>query len=74
MRCSGPLGLYATAGAGVGIAAISHRFAVLEPGLERVLPRLELPSRDIWLASPRELSRTARVRAVHGFVAELLRS
>ena len=74
VRCSGPLGLYAIAGAGVGIAAIAHRFAALEPGLERVLPSLELPSRDIWLASPRELSRTARVRAVHGFVAELLRS
>lgn len=74
VRCSGPLGLYATVGAGVGIAAIAHRFAALEPGLERVLPSLELPSRDIWLASPRELSRTARVRAVHGFVAELLRS
>ena len=74
MRTTSPLAIYAAADAGVGIAAIARLFAERYPRLRRVLPDAALPSRDLWLVTHRDLVRSAKIRALHGFLTEVLTS
>jgi molybdate transport repressor ModE-like protein len=71
VRANAPLPLYAATAAGAGIAAIATLFARGEPGLERILPSVKLPSREIWLVAHRDLQSVARVRVVREFLASL---
>jgi DNA-binding transcriptional LysR family regulator len=72
VRCNSPLAIYAVAAGGAGIAAVATLFGDREPGLERILPALKLPAREVWLVTHRDLARVARVRALQQFLAELL--
>jgi DNA-binding transcriptional LysR family regulator len=73
VRTSSPVAILSAAAAGLGIAAVSTLFAGLQGGLTRVLPRLALPSREIYLITHQELRKSARVRALQGFLSGLLR-
>ena len=69
IRANTPLALYAAAASGAGICPAGTIFAT---GLERVLPEMPLPGRDVYLVAHREVARLGRVRALHAFVSELL--
>src|SRR5262249_61879745 len=69
VRANTPLALYAAAASGAGICPAALIFA---RGLERVLPEVDLPSREIWLVAHREVARLGRVRALHAFLNQLL--
>jgi len=72
IRANSPVAVYAATAAGNGLAAIASFFAARYPQLERVLPDVALPSRDVWLVTHRDLARSARVRALSEFVRGLL--
>jgi DNA-binding transcriptional LysR family regulator len=69
VRANTPLALYAAAASGAGICPAAKIFA---HGLERVLPEVDLPAREVWLVAHREVARLGRVRALHAFVSGLL--
>jgi DNA-binding transcriptional LysR family regulator len=60
----------AAAAAGVGIAALPCYLADAVPELRRLLPG-QAVERDVWLALRKDLRRTARVRVVADFLADL---
>ena len=49
---------------GVGIGALHLRIAARHPSLVRVLPRLALPEREIWLVMHEDLRGSLAVRVV----------
>ena len=74
MRCSTiALALAVTAG-GAGVAVLPHNLAAPDPRLERVLPELAFPTRDIWLVVHREVRNRAPIRAVVKFLTDDFRS
>lgn len=58
--------------AGLGLAMLPCFLADLEPSLERLPLPEELTPRAIWLVVHRDLQHAARVRAVSGFLSEVL--
>ncbi len=56
--------------AGFGIGMLSHRWAVMAPGLQRVLEDYMPGEVDLWLVTHEELRHSARIRAVSDFIAE----
>ena len=56
--------------AGFGIGILSHRWAAMVPGLQRVLPEFTAAEIDLWLVTHEELRHSARIRAVSDFIAE----
>lgn len=58
---------------GLGISVMAKDIAELTPGVERVLPELELIRVPIWLVSHRELHTSRRIRLVFDLMAEKLR-
>jgi len=63
----------AAARAGLGIALLPCLFGDADPELCRATDAKPIPSRDVWLLTHPDLRRTARVRAVMGFVEEILK-
>jgi DNA-binding transcriptional LysR family regulator len=54
----------AAARAGLGVVMLPCYLGDRDPGLKRVYPMAPHPPRDLWILSPRELSKTPRVRLV----------
>ena len=55
---------------GLGVGMLSHRWATMTGGVERVLPDLEKGDLELWLVSHEDLRHSARIRAVADFIAE----
>jgi DNA-binding transcriptional LysR family regulator len=58
--------------AGVGIAVVAELFAVHDPELTRLLPRVALPSREAWVVTHPDLRRAARIVAVTSWITSAL--
>ena len=58
--------------AGAGLAILPCASADLDRGLVRLLPPERVIERNLWLVIHRDLSRTARVRAVVDFLGKLV--
>jgi len=56
--------------AGLGVGALSHRWASMAGGLERILPDMEIGSLELWLVAHEDLRRSARIRAVSDYIAD----
>ncbi len=56
--------------AGFGIGMLSHRWAVLAKGLQRVLEDYTAAEVDLWLVTHEELRHSARIRVLCDFIAE----
>jgi DNA-binding transcriptional LysR family regulator len=63
---------YAACKAGLGAAILPCLAADHDPNLIRLLPPKRVRSVDLWLVTHRDLIRTARVRAVLDFLAEIM--
>lgn len=62
---------YAACKAGLGIAILPSKLADREPGLVCLLPPERVLAVELWVVVHRDLIRTARVRAVMGFLTAL---
>lgn len=71
-RITEPMAQMEAARAGMGLAMLPCFIGDTEPGLRRVLPRVTMPSRDIWILTHEDLRRTARVRQFIDFMAKAL--
>lgn len=58
---------------GCGIGAIQTRVGDKDPTVERVMPDLQMAHLPIWLAAPKALHHTARIRLVWDWLARALR-
>ncbi|MGD2133982.1 MAG: LysR family transcriptional regulator [Maricaulaceae bacterium] len=56
--------------AGMGIGDLFHWRARGRPGLERVLPKIELKPTEIWIVTHADIRRSARIRAVFDHLAD----
>ncbi len=65
--------LLASGQSGHGVVVLPAFMAGPESGLERVLPDSVKHSEDLWLLTHKDLTKTAKVRAVMTFLAELVR-
>lgn len=59
--------------AGCGIGGMQAVIGEAEPGVERILPGLELPALPVWLATPSALRHSPRIRLVWDRLAKGLR-
>jgi DNA-binding transcriptional LysR family regulator len=59
-------------GAGAGIGFITHYTANQLPGVQTLLPMLQIPALPCWLAVHREIRGNAVVRRVYDFLAEAI--
>jgi DNA-binding transcriptional LysR family regulator len=71
-RCNSTAGLVAAARAGAGVAVLPCFVADPDGGLEPLEPPEPVPPHALWLLVHGDLRRTPRVRAVIGWVDELL--
>lgn len=58
---------------GIGVGAVSHRWASQEANLRRLLPDIDAASIDLWLVTHEDLRHSARIRAVADHIAEAAR-
>jgi DNA-binding transcriptional LysR family regulator len=72
LRSDSVSAIFAAAVAGLGIALLPVLVAEKEPGLVRLPTGLEVEPRVIWQGVHRDLIRSARVRAVTAFLAEVV--
>lgn len=59
---------------GLGLSIQPTLLCRHHPGLERLLPELELPAHEVWLVYHEELRQVPRVRAVAGFLADTVKA
>jgi DNA-binding transcriptional LysR family regulator len=57
---------------GAGVGFIAHYVARQWPGLQRLLPQLEIPPLPCWLAVHREIRASRVVRRVYDFLAQAI--
>lgn len=57
---------------GLGILVMSDEVAAMSPGMERLLPEMEVITFPIWLVTHRELHSSAKIRLVFDVLAEAL--
>ena len=69
-QSNSPAAQIAAVQAGFGIGILSHRWAAMVPGLQRVLPEYTAAEVELWLVTHEELRHSARIRAVSDFIAE----
>ena len=60
--------------AGNGIGFAQFPLAERDPGIERLLPEVPLPSLPVWLAMHRDVRKSVRIRRVADFLHDALRS
>ena len=70
LRTSSFRALTAAVVAGLGLSALPHAAAGLEPNLRRVLPDVEVPGLPVWLAMHRDLRRVRRMRLFSEHLAQ----
>jgi len=73
VRCDDQAAYWQLVRAGCGIGGMQAVIGDAEPGVERVLPRLDLPRLPVWLAAPTALRHTPRIRLIWDRLAEALR-
>jgi len=73
VRCDDQAAHWHLVRAGCGIGPMQCAIAAREPGVERVLPGLALPTLPMWLAAPEALHRAPRIRRVWDMLADGLR-
>lgn len=71
-RSNSNLAHIAAARAGLGIGLLSSFIADQTPDLIRVLPDADTTAHEIWLVTHADLRRSARIRAVYDFLADLI--
>ena len=72
--CVDVLGQAALAASGAGVAIVPCLVGDAEPGLRRVPPGKTIAAQSVWVLTHPDLRRSARVRAVSGFLVETLRA
>ncbi len=72
LRCNTLLGLYEAVIQGMGIAALPCFLGDPDVRLKRILPLIDELDSELWLLTHPDLRRTARVRALMDFLAEVL--
>jgi DNA-binding transcriptional LysR family regulator len=65
-----PSAQISAAGAGFGIAVLSHRWVSMRGDLVPVLPQITVQETDMWLVTHEELRHSARIRAVFDYLTE----
>lgn len=73
VRCDDQAAYWHLVRAGCGIGGMQVPIGTAEPGVERVLPGLQLPQLPVWLAAPAALRHSPRIRLVWDRLAEGLR-
>jgi DNA-binding transcriptional LysR family regulator len=58
--------------AGLGIGFAARWLADREPGVQRILPDLAIPTLPVWLTVHREIRSSARIRAVFDYLARAI--
>lgn len=65
-----PAAQMAAVQSGFGLGVLSHRWAAMGGGLERVLPDFSPHELDMWLVTHEDLRFSARIRVLFDFIAE----
>jgi DNA-binding transcriptional LysR family regulator len=73
VRASNTMTLHATCAAGAGIALISEAFLRGDARYQRILPRLQPPSDDLWAVTHADLRSAARVTVTLRWLDQLVR-
>ncbi len=73
LRCDDQAAYWQLVRAGCGVGGMQVAIGDAEPGVERVLPELDLPRLPVWLAAPAALRHNPRIRLVWDRLAEGLR-
>ena len=73
MLCNSMTAILAAGRSGHGVVVLPAYMAGSESGLERILPDAVSHSEDLWLLTHKDLTKTAKVRAVMSFLGELVR-
>ncbi|GAA6201862.1 LysR family transcriptional regulator [Aquicoccus sp. SU-CL01552] len=73
VRCDDQAAYWHLIRAGCGIGGMQAIIGEAEPGVERVLPGLDLPTLPVWLTAPTALRHNPRIRLVWNRLAEALR-
>ncbi|WP_395851636.1 LysR family transcriptional regulator [Cystobacter fuscus] len=71
LRSSASTVLMSACAAGQGLAVFPELIAARDPRLVRVLPRAELPTRELWAITHQDLRHSARVSAVMDWLVRL---
>lgn len=74
LLCNSMTALLASGRSGLGVVVLPAYMAGPESDLERVLPEHVNHTADLWLLTHKDLTKTAKVRAVMTFLAELVRN
>lgn len=70
MTTNSPTTQLAAVGAGMGVGALSHRWASTNSELVNLLPELTMASYELWLVTHEGLRHSARIKAVADHIAE----
>ena len=73
-RCDNILTHIEAIRSGVGIGVTHQGLAAHWPEVDQVLPHIQLPSLDLWIACHSEVQHNKRIRAVMDFLGEALQS
>jgi len=71
LRTNQTVVLVSSCAAGHGLAVLPTTFETADPRLVRLLPRAQLPTRDLWMVRHRDLRTNARVTALCTWLVEL---
>jgi molybdate transport repressor ModE-like protein len=72
LRANTSTALLEACAAGVGLAVLGTRFCAHDPRLQRLLPRVPVPSRQAWLVMHGDARRSARIAAVVDWLVRVL--
>ena len=70
LRCTSTMGQLSACAAGHGVLVSPTLLADRYPGLVRILPRFEMPKRDLWVVVHEDLKKNARVSRVITWLVE----
>ncbi|MDJ0637962.1 MAG: LysR family transcriptional regulator [Paracoccaceae bacterium] len=72
-RCDSNIATISAIRAGIGIGPLHKGMAALWPDMVQVLPEVEVPSLELWLACHADVRHNKRIRLVMDFLADRLR-
>jgi len=70
LRTDDLIAAWAAVRAGLGVGFTADYVITTDPGVQRLLPMLPLPSLPVWLTVHREIRNNGRIRAVYDFLAQ----
>ncbi|WP_299624664.1 LysR family transcriptional regulator [Pelagibius sp.] len=73
MLCNSMTALLAAGRSGLGVVVLPLYVAATQSDLTRILPEAVNHSEDLWLLTHKDLTKTAKVRAVMSYLADLVR-